>query len=982
MGRFEVLKGTLIRTLGNFLSEVGCTVKYNQNIRLMTGVAPLVLGLGLVSTPSFAQSLDDGISGEAIVVTGSRIARPEVEQSSPISVIRSEEFTLRGQINVENVLNDMPQVTGASTSASNNPGSGVATVNLRNLGTSRTLVLVDGRRYVSYDTNQVVDLNTIPSALLERVDVVTGGRTAVYGSDAIAGVVNFVTRKNFEGIELNSTYGLTTRGDGQYWDVNATIGANFSEGRGNIVTHIGYYDRQSVYADRRDFSRNPMIGDGEGGFFYGGSAAVPGGRVTLPGNGGNVIFSPDGSIAPYDPAVDAYNYAPANYLQLPQKRFIMTTMAHYEISDAFQPYLSGTFIQNRVSTELAATPITNSTPLGIGAGATSLGAIQLHTFSPFFSPSTQAQLQALDTDGDGYITATNYGFRTTGIGPRTQENERNAFRVLGGMKGDIGSGWGYDGYFMYARTKNTQRQTGNVNLANFIGSITTAFQDPVTGQLSGTPIPGGTLVCANNVPSCVPSNMFGEGNLSAASIDYLSIGATNIEEYTTQVASLAVTNSELFNLGAGGVGIALGAEWRKESGRTDPDQNLASGNVAGFNPGAATQGEYSVTEFFGEIFVPLLADTSFAHRLELNGAARYSSYSNAVGNVFTWSLGGLYEPVRGIGIRGQYQNAIRGPNVYELFLGQTVSFEGASDPCAITGTTATSALGIACLAGGVPLASLGNAAILGDSGVVNPPTTILGNADLQEERSKTWTVGAVFTPSNIPRFMATVDYYNISIDGYISRLGQTNLFQACYEYNVSQYCDSIGRNELGQVDRIVDTYLNSGGLKTSGIDVGVNYSIPVGHNSTVAFSFNGSRLLNFDFTPVVGVPLVNECAGRFGASCMAPTPKWSHSTRLTFKNGPVTVSGAWRYFGRVEDDNPDIIFFSEEFAAQNYFDLALGFEPTKNFTLTGGLTNIFDKQPPLAASAQDAGNGQQSNTYPSVYNTLGRAMFVTGKLRF
>ncbi len=963
-------------------------MKKTQYSKLKLGAAPFVMGVALISAPAFAQdaSVDDGAdSGETIVVTGSRIARPEVEQASPISVVRSEEFALRGQTNVENVLNAMPQVTGSTSGADNNPGGGIATVNLRNLGTQRTLVLVDGRRYVSFDTTQVVDLNTIPSALIERVDVVTGGRSAVYGSDAIAGVVNFVMKQDFEGVELNSQYGLSSRGDGAYWDLNGTIGANFADGRGNIVTHVGYYKRKAVYAGARGFSRNALSDNQDGTSFFGGSGSVPQGRVTLPGDAGVVDFGPDGSITPYDSATDSYNYAPVNFLQVPQERFLITTMARYEISDAFQPYLQGTFINNRVTGELAATPIGNGTPIGSGADARALGSINLHVNSPFFSPATQAAFRALDTDGDGYITTANYGFRTTGIGPRRQTDERNAFRVLGGMKGDIGGGWNYDGYYMYARTKNTQRQTGNVNLANFLGSITTAFQNPETGEISGNPfagVPGGgNLVCANGVASCVPANLFGIGNLSSDAANYLALGATNIEEYTTQVASVAFTNSELFDLGAGGVGIAVGAEWRKESGRTDPDQNLASGNVAGFNPGAPTSGGYSVTEFFAEVNVPLLADQPFAHRLELNGAARYSNYSNAVGNVFTWSAGGLWEPVDGVGIRGQYQKAIRGPNVNELYLGQTVSFDGASDPCAEAAAIAAGPLREACLANGVPVGQLGNPD-LADSDLVNPPTTIVGNPDLREETSKTWTVGAVFTPSMLPGFSATVDYYNIKIDGYISRLGQANLFDACYNNAVTEYCDAFSRNELGEVDRILDTNLNSGGLKTDGIDVGFGYNFAIGEDSRIALAFNGSRLLKYDFTPIVGVPLVNECAGRFGNACGQPTPKWKHTARATYMNGPVTVSAAWRYLGSVRDDDDSTTYFLEKAKAQNYVDFAAQFEAGDHFTFTAGVNNAFDKKPPLSASAQNGGNGEQTNTYPNVYDVMGRSFFVSGKLRF
>ncbi|MFW2831334.1 TonB-dependent receptor domain-containing protein [Sphingomonas sp. ID0503] len=948
------------------------------------GAAPLAICIALGS-PAQAQTADTaGDEVEAIVVTGSRIARPDLESASPIAVVSQQDIRLQAaSANIENVLNDLPQVTGSTSGTDNNPGGGIATVNLRNLGTQRTLVLVNGRRYVSFDTSQVVDLNTIPSALVDRVEVLTGGRSAVYGSDAIAGVVNFVLKNDFEGVELNSQYGLTDRGDSQYWDVNGTIGANFADNRGNVTTHVGYTKRRGTFAQSRKFARNALQEDGEGGVFFGGSGSVPQGRVFL--NGANYNFGSDGSISPYGPT-DAYNYAPVNYLQVPQERFLISTRAQYEISSAFKPYLEGQFINNRVTGVLAATPIGNSTPFGTGANQRALGAFNLHVYSPFFNADTQSFLAGLDADGDGYVPVSSYGFRTVGVGPRRQQDERNAFRLLGGMSGDIGSGWNYDGYYMYARTKNTQRQTGNVNLTNFLNGVSTGFRDPVTGDISGLPN-GGDLVCASGAAGCVPTNLFGIGNLTSDQANFLALGATNIEEYTTQVASFAITNSELFDLGAGGVGVSLGVEWRKESGRTDPDQNLSSGNVAGFNPGAPTGGSYDVLEFFGEVNVPLLRDQPFAHLLELNGAARYSNYSNAVGNVFTWAAGGQWEPVQGIGFRGQYQRAIRGPSVNELFLGQTVSFDGASDPCGTAAATAAGTLRDQCLANGVPLAQLGNE-LLNNPDLVNPPTTIRGNQNLREEKSKTWTVGAVLSPSFIPRFSATVDYYNIKIDGYISRLGQANLFAACFDAGLQEYCGGIGRTPDGLVDSILDTSLNSGGLKTNGIDVGVSYNVPLNfglfgaEESKVFFSFNGSRLLKYDFTPIVGIPIVNECAGRFGNNCGQPTPKWKHVGKIGFTMDAITLQGTWRYIGKVRDDDDSIDYWSEKRKAKNYFDLAASFEANDNFTLSGGMNNVFDKKPPLMASAQNGGNGEQSNTYPNVYDVLGRSFFVNATLRF
>ncbi|ARS27574.1 TonB-dependent receptor domain-containing protein [Sphingomonas sp. KC8] len=965
---------------------------------LSTGVLSLVLA----TAPAFAQdnAADDS---SVIVVTGSRIARPDLDQASPIAVVTSQAFELKGQTNVESVLNDMPQVMASTTGTSNNPGGGVATVDLRGLGTARTLVLVNGRRYVSFDVTQVVDLNTVPQALIERVDVVTGGRSAVYGSDAIAGVVNFILKRDFEGIELGVTQELSGRGDGSRFDVNGTIGANFADGRGNVTLSLDYYKRKPIFAAARSYTRNSFNDLNDGTFVPGGSGSIPEGRIRIPGlntalgfGGTDIFFSPDGSPNQYDSSANAYNTNPVNYLQVPQERFLMSARAQYEVSSGFRPYMEAQFVNNRVDNLLAATPVSNSTPFGSGLNAGSLGPITLQTNSPFFSPTLQNALNALDTDGDGYITSPVYGFRTIGLGGRLQQDERNAYRMVIGADGDIGGGWSYDGYYMYSRTKNSQRQSGNIALTNFKNALQTAFQDPTTGAVSATPIAGlpggGTLVCASadaRAAGCVPANLFGVGNLSGPAAAYLGIGATNLEQYTTQVASIAVTNSELFDLGAGGVGVALGAEWRSERGSTTPDTFLASGNVGGFNPGAPTAGGYSVREFFGEVNIPLLADT-FVKKFEVNGAARYTHYSNAPGNVFTWAAGAQLQVVDDLTFRGQYQRAIRGPSVSELFLGQTVSFDGQSDPCGDSGLSQV--IIDRCVANGVPLNLVGDSSV-NDSNTVNPPSFQSGNANLREEKSKTFTVGGVFTPTFLRGFSATVDYYSIKVTGFINPYGQGNIFAGCFDAGIQSFCDLISRNELGQVDRIVDQSQNSGGLKTSGLDVGLVYSTALpfamfDNEPKLSFSFNGTRVFKYDFTPVVGVPIVNECAGKFGVACSTsvpsgqPIPKWKHAFRTTLAAGPVTTSLQWRYQSAVRDDDPATDYAAERIKAYSYFDFALSADVNDNLRFTGTVSNLFDKRPPFVISQQTGGNGEQSNTLPSTYDVLGRYFSISARLRF
>lgn len=957
---------------------------------LMFSTAALAQAAPPAASPELAsaQANSDEPGGE-VVVTGSRLARPDLTGTSPVIVVGAENIALRaGSSNIENVLNDIPQVTATTSSTSNNPGGGVATVNLRGLGDQRTLVLVDGRRYMSYDVNQVVDLNTIPSSLIQRVEVVTGGQSAVYGSDAIAGVVNFILKRDFSGVELNSQYNVTGRGDGQIWDLNGTIGSNFDDGRGNVTMFAQYSKRKATLAGDRGFSTDALSDNGSQLIAAGGSPSVPQGRINVAGLGAALGQGTGCDIQTFGTtaagpsrcytAADGYNYSPVNYLQVPQERFIVSAMAHYEISDAFQPYMEAQFTNNRVPTQLAATPIGNGTPFGSDSV---IGAIPLQTNSPYFNPQLQAALRSLDTDGDGYVNS-NFNFRTTQIGPRINFDERNAFRVVTGMKGDIGGGFSYDGYYMYARTKNSQRQLGNVAIDKFVNAVTTSFDA------------NGNLQCADasaRAAGCAPANIFGLNQLSPAAANYISVGATNLEEYTTQVASFVVTNSNLFDLGAGGVGVVAGAEWRSEHGAVTPDTYLASGNVAGFNPGQPTSGSYNVKELFTEVHVPLLADT-FIHRLELNGAARYTHYSNAPGNVFTWSAGVELSPFSDLTFRGNYQRAIRGPSVSELYLGQTVSFGGNADFCGTQAAVGAGQLREICVAqftaAGAPLSQIGNPAIQ-DPNNVNPVTFLGGNSTLREETAKTFTVGAVYAPSFLRGFSATVDYYNIKISNYITHgIGTQTIGAACFQSFVQSYCGNnvIRRNSFGEIDSFRDVYINSGGLKTSGVDVTAGYRTNIGqlfsNDAKLSFAFAGTRLIKNNFTPLIGVDIVYRCAGAFGANCGVPTPKWKHSVRTTLGVGPITGSVQWRYIGKAHDDDPLTVYASEKFKAQNYFDATISGDAGDHLTLTAGVSNLFDKKPPLSASQQNGGNGEQSNTFPTLYDVLGRSFFVSGRIRF
>lgn len=997
---------------------------------LLASFAAIAAPAGAQTVSGSAQDVstaqDDATASQTsddVVVTGSRLARPDISSAAPVAVVGAEEIALQaGSANIENVLNDLPQVTAITSATSNNPGGGVATVNLRGLGNVRTLVLVDSKRYVSFDVTQTVDLNTIPAALIERVDVVTGGRSAVYGSDAIAGVVNFIMKKNFEGLDLQSQYNVTERGDGQIWDVNGTIGANFDGGRGNATVHIGYLQRKGTFSGARSFGQFALTNVAGTATtppttIQAGSGAVPQTQLNVSGLGpllgfpaGVLDFSPNGSLTPYVAASDSYNFAPVNYLQVPQKRFLVSAQAYYEISDALVPYISAQFINNRVNTELAATPITNGTPRGAGINQRALGALTVQTNSPFLAPSVRAAFNALDaaeasaaTRGDGYISVPSFGYRAVALGPRQSFDDRNAYRIMAGMRGDLGSNWSYDASYMYARTRNAQRQNGNVSISNFLAATQTAFQSGST--ISAFPIAGaaggGTLVCADaaaRAAGCVPANIFGLNNVSQAAIDYLGISGTNLFEYETQHAIAALTNPNLIDFGTGPVGLAIGGEWRKEFGSNQPDFALRSGNVAGFNPAAPTQGSYSVREAFAEVNVPLANDT-FIHRLEVNAAGRVTDYSNAPGTVYTYALNGIFAPIRDITFRGQYSRAIRGPNINELFLGDSVSFSGNPEGCNVAAAAPGGNLNAFCNAQGVPAAVLADpaqrAALVGTT--VNPATSTGGNPNLREETADTWTVGAVLAPTFLPGFTATVDYYNIKIKDYIGTAGTATIGLACFTLRLPEFCSRFSRNSLGEVDRITDRNANTGGIRQEGVDVGVNYTYKPGNlfgieGGSIGFSFNGTRLLRYDYTPIASIDRTIACEGRFGRLCQpaspsgvgtgVPQPKWRHNARLTLGTEGIRGSVQWRYLGSVRDDDDTTLYAVEKLPSRSYFDLTVSANITDTFSLNTGVSNLFDEQPPLLASSQSQGSGEQTNTFPTVYDVLGRQFFVSGRFRF
>lgn len=1008
----------------------------NLRLRLMTSTFAIGAA-AFAAAPAYAQPDDDttepGVTAQptaeqseegTITVTGSRIQRRDLTSTSPLAVVQDEEFQLSGATNVEQVLNTLPQVVPGSTGFDNNPGGGVATLQLRGLGAQRTLVLVNGRRWMYYDVNQIVDLNTIPQFLIESVDVVTGGASAVYGSDALAGVVNFRLRNDLEGIEMGAHYGITDRGDGPRYGANVAIGASFDDNRGNVVAFAEYYNRGSIFADKRNFSIfsfnqasgidvcvNPAtidptfgFGTATGGIIqsgpnaggcatagsvpgfsragssttetarinYGGGGGLGGANFNTPNTFGDRYFASNG-VSRARVGTDQFNFAPLNYIMVPQERWLLGTYGEYEISPAITAFVEFSFVNNRVLNELAPTPVTGFFNLDVAQTCTFVSAADCARFQQIDAAETAANAGDNDPDTPGVQTLpddpgvvnTFVQRRILETGNRINLDERNAFRVLGGIRGPITENINYEAYYLYSRTRNTQNQSGNISFS--------AFQAGLDG--TGTPI-----------------NIFGPGNLTPAMVNAITVPTTNSDASVLEVASASI-NGTLgnFGLGADDIGFAFGLEYRDVSSQFIPDFALGSGDVIGFNAGGPTGGDYNVKEAFAELRIPIIANSPGFHRLELTGAARYSDYSlDAVGGVWTYAAGAEWAPVRDITFRGQYQRAIRAPNVAELFGGLAVGFPPATDPCAQAAAAADPAVSATCVATGVPAARVGdpglqlNAQIEGVFG---------GNPLLEEETAETWTVGAVIRPSFIPRLNITLDAYDIEITDVVSVLGGTlnNVLNLCY--NVIQdagsiYCQAVGRNPAGIIsgDQFSVQVLNAniGKLTTRGVDLTVDYTMPLTfgfftNESQLNFFFLGTYVDEFNITPVADLPdEINECAGRFGVlACGEPTPEYKWSTRLSFIDGPFTLTGRWRHVGSVRDDDDATIYTVEEIPSYNLWDVAVSFDVSDHMTLTMGVNNLLDTQPFRLGT-----NQQQSNTWPNTYSVLGRDFFVSANLRF
>jgi iron complex outermembrane receptor protein len=1035
-------------------------VKNTRISNLKYAAAPLALGLALISTPSFAQDAAEEDAGEAIVVTGSRIASPNLTSVSPVTAVSAQDIKLSGTANTEDILNSLPQVFASQSSTLSNGANGTATVDLRGLGSSRTLVLINGRRLMSGDpnsTSSAADLNFIPSTLVKRIDVLTGGASATYGADAVAGVVNFVMDTDFEGFRLDANYSFynhknrnkitpplldaraasftgfsypkDTTNDGADYDLTASFGGKFNDDRGHFMAYVGYRKANPVLQSNRDYSActvqltnarlsSPTRLDPAAPLQCGGSATSATGTAfyfTSASTSSTVGALGPGTLT--QGTLNRYNFAPLNYFQRPDERYTAGLFVDYEINDAIKPYMEFMFMDDQTLAQIAPSGDFGNT-------------LTINCDNPLMSASQRSQICTPSNFINGFIgnfpTAAGAGYNanpgdpainfidpTTGTtynkaffqllrrnvegGPRVSDLQHTAFRTIIGSKGELGKAWNYDAYFQYGRTNYSQVYSNEFSTARLNNALDVVDDPRVAGI---QPICRSALSGVDT--NCRPYDVFG-GTPSAASVAYLSAtgflkGKTEQQIYSATVSGQLGEYGIQSPLAANGASMALGIEHRQDSLELQSDNAFSTGDLTGQGaPTLPVSGGYKVTEFFGELELPIIQD-GFIQNLSFNGAYRYSKYSVSNGrnfNTSTYKLGVDVTPISDVRLRAAYNRAVRAPNIQELFASQFVGLDGSTDPCA--GFEITSA-DVGCIAQGLSI---------GQTVTPNPAAQynglLGGNQNLTPEKGTTKTIGAVFQPSFLPGFSLSVDYFDIKLRDAIQGFGADAILNECGAStagNISSACSLINRDPAGSLwltsnGYVIDTPTNVGGLRTSGVEVNGNYSRQVDSIGTVSFSLVGTLLDKYETDN--GLTATYDCTGLYGPTCGGPAPKWRHKARVSLNTlSDISVSLQWRYFGSVKTEftspsstlNGNFYDFNSKVKAQSYFDLSFTGKFGDNFRWILGTNNLLDKEPPIFHSGSgsfgqsNCGGACNGNTYPGTYDALGRYLYTGVTLDF
>ncbi len=937
---------------------------------------------------------------EEVAVTGSLIPRPTLEEMAPVTTVEPEQLTYRGLTRLESLLQTLPQVFASQNSTITNGATGTATVDLRYLGSVRTLVLIDGKRQVPGDPFDIApDLNFIPQFLIKRVDILTGGASSVYGADAVSGVVNFVLNRNFNGLiggitfggfqhdnnnpvaaRINAQKGFTYP-TGQAWDggaldVNVGLGGSFAEGKGHAVGYLEYRKTSAVKKDRRDYTNCSVADLGATGPTCGGSPVTP--------NGWFLVFKPDysgltgswtldtsgsGDTFRRRKPADLWNYAPYNYMQRPDRNWLGGGFIEYEWNRHFHGYLDVMLMDDTTEAQIAPSADFGTTTL-------------LNCDNPMLSADEYKKICVDSGYGPHDMANVTVIKRNVEGGARYDNLSHTAYRLVGGLKGEISKAWGYDVWGLQAQTRTSEEYVNDLS--------TVRMQDALI--VDGDPNDESTWHCRSGNPRCAPWNVFKIGGVSQAAIDYISLPLLSTSQTRTQLIN-AELHGDLKDAGIAlpsaseGVQVAAGIDYRKEYLSYQPDAayqaGIASGQGLTLVP---VSGYYSVKELYLEGLFPLVQGARGARNLSLDLAYRWSDY-NVNGQWPSYKAEAMWAPSKDFMIRAAYARANRAPNVVELYTPRAGYTGGSADPCGGETPLYTQAQ---CANTGMTAAQYGNV-------LANPTNSnngvYGGNPDLNPETADTVTFGVVVTPAG-SRFTAALDYFDIKLTNTIGWLGIDNIVNHCATTGDPAVCRLIHRDRAGTLWLYPDGYVdntnqNIGRRESEGVDVNLGYSIVAG-NSFFNFKLIGTWLIKKSIDTAVAA---YDCVQYYGNECGDPTPNWRHLFTASWEAGPVVLNLGWRMVGGVWNDevspnpaigNPDNIETLKlndayYIPVQNYYDLSCAYRLKAGVTFMLGVNNILDTEPPLGSgwAGNDFGAGGHGT-----YDPYGRYLFSTVQFTF
>jgi iron complex outermembrane recepter protein len=962
---------------------------------------------------------------QTIEITGTRIRAPNMTSQSPITAVSSLEIQQEGATNISSVVDSLPQLHTAQSDTTSNNGTGVANVNLRGLGPTRTLVLIDGRRLGPGDPQgpegEAADINFIPAALVSSVDVLTGGASAAYGSDAIAGVVNFHLIRNFQGVKVTQTFDAAQHTQKGPWDALLTsapyptetppgnqfgglvsdttivLGTNMDDGRGNVTLYLDYHHSNPILDGSRNFlgcefglnpASNGLICKGSSSGIYGPFQANSGKSYGL---------NPDGSasLVKFNKTTMGFNTAPPNYLQRADERKSLGALGHFRFNEWVDVYAEGMFMDDFTTAQVAAGGLTE------GQGPT--GLLQVPCNNQFLSAQEEPiicqdasgnPLPPLQANGQPNVATILMPSLRLPQDIRADNLRHTDYRAVLGVRGAIGqSDWTYDASGTYWDSLLSENYANDLSFSK--------LEESLFGCPAG----------ASAAAGCVPVNIFQLGGITPTMLNYLK--TPGMKTGTSTESNLDANVSGDFGAWGGKspwandpIAASFGVSERRDALNFLPDEEMQTNDLIGQGQVfPAVSGAESVTEEYAEIDVPVVQDKPLVKALNLDVAGRHSSYtisgSHGGFKTNTFKIGADYAPTSDVRFRGSFNRAARAPNIYELFFPQALNSDaGYQDPC--SGATPVASLAT-CEKTGVTPAQYGNILECRSSDCGG---LFGGNPALQPETANTWTLGFVLTPRFAPNLEFSVDYWAVRIDSFITHLAGAEIVDGCLLQGIDSLCPLIHRGAggviFGSSGWVTETNENIGFLRNRGVDVDLNYredldNLGLHHLGAVAFNMTGSYSLEQTNANAVAR---YDCAGLYGPTCSAgdingPNFTWRHEARLTWLTPwKLDASVRWRYLSSVKLDSNSpqpalnggpgsYDYIDAVIPAINYLDLSIGWHAWSHITVTGGVNNILDKDPPaLNHSDVYRVNGGGNEDVYSVYDVLGRELFLTISAKF